>query len=221
MKSSQCLVVVLILGALAISPRWSIGSDPTAQAVSPDAARPLLNSERIKLKFGSYGIDVLQDDGKERVSSLYTIQGGQKITRTLAVVVYPELIPAQIQQEHQAITAGGSIGEVFTRNGWQVEKENLYFGEIRASPDFAEIYALMGESEEVDLAVHIYKLSVCKQGACFAYATLSEVHHPDYLGLSDLREIYGGFKDAAEPGGENNRDVQQALDLTAAALAAP
>ncbi|MSQ98590.1 MAG: hypothetical protein EXR85_04750 [Xanthomonadales bacterium] len=219
MKRLHGLVVAVVLGVLAVSPCWSNNHDPAAKAVSTENARPLLNSERIKQKYGSYGIDVLQDDGKVRISSLYTTRGSQKTTRTLAVVVYPELIPVQIQQEHQAITAGGSIGEVFARKGWCVVKENLYFGEIKASLDFEEIYSLMGGIEETNLAVHVYRLSVCRAGSCFAYATLSEVHHPDYLGLSDLREIYGGSKIALDPGAKNERDVQLALDLTITALA--
>ena len=221
MKNANCLLVILILAALAISPCWSNDNGQVARSASKETARPLLNSERIKQKFGSYGIDVLKDDGAVRISSLYSLQQGQKVTRTLAVVVYAPGIPAQIQQQHRDIVAGGSIGEVFASSGWLVEKENLYVGEISASADFDEIYALMGESGEVDLALHIYKLSVCSQGSCFAYATISEVHHPDYLGLSALREIYGGPKAAGEPGAKKEQEVQLALDLTLASLAAP
>jgi len=228
MKGAHCLLIVLILAALAIPPCWSNDNDRAAQSASAETARPLLNSERIKQKFGSYGIDVLEDDGKLRISSLYTLDNGRKITRTLAVVIYPEDIPQQIQAEHQAIKGGGSMGEVFTRNGWRVDKENLYLGEIQASRDFDEIYSLMGQIEPVNLAVHIYRLSVCRDGSCFAYATLSEVHHPDYLQVRDLREIYKGPGDALSQDtewnrawdGKNEQDVQEALDLTVAALAA-
>jgi len=225
MKKLHCCAVVFALGVLAISPCWSSGSDPAAQAASTETARPPLNSERIKQRFGSYGIDVLQDDGKVRISSLYTSQGGRKTTRTLAVVIYPGLIPVQIQREHQAIAAGGSMGAVFIQSGWSVAKENLYFGEIKASPDFDEIYSLMGGIGETNLAVHVYRLLVCRDGSCFAYATLSEVHHPDYLGLADLREIYVASNDAPAHYKEENkeedkeRDIRETLDLTRAALA--
>ena len=228
MKSSHCLLVVLILAALATSPCWSNDNGQAAQSASKGTARPLLNSERIKQKFGSYGVDVLEDDGKLRISSLYTLDDGRKTTRTLAVVIYAGKIPQQIQHEHQVILAGGSIGETFTRNGWRVEKENLYFGEIGASPDFEEIYSLMGGIDAVNLAVHVYRLFVCRDGSCFAYATLSEVHHPDYLKVRDLREIYEDSGDALAQDkewnragdGKNEQDVQEALDLTLAALAA-
>jgi hypothetical protein len=190
--------------------------------------RPLLNSERIKQQYGSYGVDVLEDDGAVRVSSLYSTQGSQKITRTLAVVIYPADVPQQIRAEDQAIRRGGSMGEVFTRSGWQVEKENLYLGEIQACGDFDEIYSLMGRIERVNLAVHVYRLSACRGSSCFAYATLSEVHHPDYLTLRELREIYGNSGDAQAQGKEWNRvgdgksdpDVREVLDVTIAALAA-
>ena len=227
MKNAHRLFI-LILAVLPISPCWSNDNGQAAQSAARETARPLLNSERIKQKFGSYGIDVLEDDGKLRISSLYTLEYGRKITRTLAVVIYPEDIAPQIQAEHQAIKGGGSMGEVFTRNGWQVEKENLYLGEIQASSDFDEIYSLMGQIEPVNLAVHVYRLSVCRDGSCFAYATLNEVHHPDYLKLRDLREIYEGSGDALAQDkewngagdGKNEQDVQEILDLAVAALAA-
>lgn len=221
MKGVRYCAVALALVVLAVSPRWSAGCDQVAQAAPTENTRPLLNSERIKQKYGSYGIDVLEDDGAVRVSSLYSTHSGQKIARTLAVVVYPEVIPAQLQREHQTIAGGGSMGEVFTRNGWQVEKENLYLGEIQASPDFDEIYSLMGQIEPVNLAVHVYRLSVCRDGSCFHYATLNEVHHPDYLVLADLRKIYGGSSAALEPGTKKEQGVQRALDLAVAALATP
>lgn len=200
-------------------------SDGLAQTINN---RPLLNSERIKQQFGSYGIDVLEDDGAVRISSLYSRQGSQKITRTLAVVMYPAEVPQQIKAEHQAIRDGGSMGEVFTRSGWHVEKENLHLGEIQACVDCDEIYSLMGRIEPVALAVHIYRLWVCRDDSCFAYATLSEVHHPDYLRLRDLMAIYGSSGDALAQGKEWNRvggkkieqEVREALDLTIAALAA-
>ena len=45
-----------------------------------------LNSERIRQNFGSYGVDVLSNENKRRISSLYSIDGDEKTTRTYAVV---------------------------------------------------------------------------------------------------------------------------------------
>jgi len=62
--------------------------------------RPLLNSERIAMEFGSYGIDVLENDARVRVSNLYSVHQGTKICRTFAVVQFPELIENAYSVEH-------------------------------------------------------------------------------------------------------------------------
>jgi hypothetical protein len=41
------------------------------------------------------------------------------------------------------------------------------------------------------LATHIYALDVAKDGQVVEYATLVEIHHPDYLKKDDLPAIYG------------------------------
>jgi hypothetical protein len=158
--------------------------------VAAPASPSILNSERIRGEFGNYGIDVLEQTGQVRVSNLYSLDGERKITRTLAVVIYPAEIPPAILAEHEVIVRGGSIGEVFKGNGWRVEKENLYLGEIPVSADYDEIYAMMGGIQPVNLAVHLYELLVCKLESCFSYATIAEVHHPGYLALDELEEIY-------------------------------
>jgi hypothetical protein len=135
------------------------------------ASSTMLNSERIRDEFGSYGIDVLDQNDQVRVSNLYSLDGGKKITRTLAVVMYPLEIPPVILAEHEVIEQGGSMGEVFKRNGWQVQKESIYLGEIPASADYDEIYALMGDIQPANLAVHLYELTVSSR-SCFSYATI-------------------------------------------------
>ncbi len=151
-------------------------------------SRPLLNSERIAEDFGSYGIDVLSADDGVRVSSLYSLQGEIRICRTFAVVRYPHEIDAELSLAHQAILAGQSIGAVFTQRGWAVEKLNRYFGVI---PSSERVAGLMGGLAPQPLAVHIYDLFVSQAGRALLYATIAEVHHPDYLTLDQLRGIYG------------------------------
>src|SRR5690606_27657086 len=105
------------------------------------------------------GIDVLQSDGRYRVSNLYSVHDGARVCRTFAVVLYPERVDAVLAAEHEEIVAGGSIGAVFTGNGWAVTKRHLHFGELRSTPKVA---SLMRASEEEPLAVHVYVLSVSK-----------------------------------------------------------
>ena len=151
------------------------------------APEPLLNSERIEQTFGSYGIEILESDGSVRVSNLYSLEGDQRICRTFAVVRYPTEIDPLFAAEHELILGGQSIGAVFVQNGWIVNKSHRYFGEVSTTRRAAE---LMGGVEVPRLAMHIYVLEVVKGGAAFEYATIAEIHHPDYLTLDDLQSIY-------------------------------
>jgi hypothetical protein len=162
---------------------------PFAQASpAPAVKRELLNSERIVERFGSYGIEVLQSDGRVRVSNLFSEREGARICRTFAVVQYPDRIDPAFAAEHDEIVRGGSIGAVFAAHGWRVGKTHLRFFEIDASPRVAR---LMHVSEGTRLAAHAYALDVSKGGRAIEYALLVEIHHPEYLALADLRAIYG------------------------------
>jgi len=154
------------------------------------AALPPGNSERIRAKFGSYGIEVLENSPALRVSSLYSTHEGININRTFAVVAYPVVIDAAFSKEHDAIINGESIGIVFKQNGWLIRKDHQYFGEI-ATP--ASHFALSdtGGRDMIRAAIHVYSLSVKKGDAEFCYASIAEIHHPGYLSSEDLAWIYG------------------------------
>ncbi len=157
--------------------------------------RELLNSERIEQVFGSYGLEVLSSAPTLRVSKLFSTEDGREICRTFAVVVYPHEIDGAIAAEHSAILDGGSIGATFAAAGWRVSKVHRYFGEL---PSTAKVETLMGGIEPSRLAVHVYALSVSRGGVDVDYASIVEVHHPDYLSLADLVEIYGPAHEPAD-----------------------
>jgi hypothetical protein len=48
--------------------------------------RELLNSERIAAAFGSYGVEVVEQDSQVRVSNLFSGAGAGRVCRTFAVV---------------------------------------------------------------------------------------------------------------------------------------
>ena len=154
---------------------------------SPGAAEPL-NSERIAQRFGSYEIAVLESDATIRVSNLYSTSADQKICRTFAVVRYPAHVDPRFAAEHRLILDGGSIGAVFAAHDWTVQKSHRYYGEVRATDKLAD---LMRTVSGAPLAVHVYTLDVVKSGSNLQYATIVEVHHPDYLTVQDLTAIYG------------------------------
>ena len=151
-----------------------------------------LNSERIAAAFGSYGVEVLEQD--EQVPRLEPLQGpGRTWTcRTFAIVRYPPHLEGAVSAEHAEIVAGGSIGAVFAAHGWQVRKTHLSYAERPASARLAE---LMRVAVGTTLAEHIYELDVVKDGRSIEYAALAEIHHPDYLSLADLARIYGPLDD--------------------------
>jgi hypothetical protein len=145
----------------------------------------LLNSERIASKFGGYGIDVLYSSARLRVSNLYD---GKHITRTLAIVDYPTVIDSAFSKEHQVILRGGSIGSTFKAQGWKIEKKNIFLGELSTDTDWSRLYTLMG-IPSCRLSIWIYVFYIRKDDKVFPYATISEVYHPDYLSLADLKCI--------------------------------
>lgn len=163
-------------------------------------SRPLLNSEHIAQEFGSYGIVVLESDAGVRVSNLYSLHDETKICRTFAVVRYPDDINAELVLEHRVILSGQSIGAVFAQRGWAIEKINLYVGVL---PVTDRVAGLMSGIPPQPLAVHIYDLVVSRKSTSVLYATIAEVHHPDYLSVTQLEELYGEVAATAAAGSES------------------
>ena len=156
-------------------------------AVSAARAQ-ILNSERIEQTFGSYGVEVIYSDERIRLSNLYSLHGGRPVTRTFALVRYPDEIDPALAPVHAAIVAGGSIGTTFEAAGWAVVKDYHQYFRIRLSPRLA---ATMGVAAEMPLAAHAYRLEVARDDRQLEYALIVEIHHPDYLGEEDLVAIYG------------------------------
>ena len=150
-----------------------------------------LNSDRIERRFGSYGVDVLKQDEGRRVASLYSGRGADKVTRTFAVTELTGRPRQAYAAEHAEIVAGSSIGATFRRRGWTVGKQHIFIGEIEASAEFQAIGTLMGIQLPAALATHHYLLTISRDGRTYNYATITEVHHPDYLDADQLESIYG------------------------------
>lgn len=156
--------------------------------VACEPAPPPLNSERIEQVFGSYGVEVLMSDFGRRMSSLYSTDDGVRTTRTLAVVAWEPLAPASLADAHAAILGGASIGATLEAAGWVVVKRNYYYSETPASE---EVSRLMRIPRGTMLATHGYGLAVVEDDQLFNYATIIEIHHPDYLDLETVESIYG------------------------------
>ena len=159
--------------------------------------RPLLNSERIEQKFGSYGVDIIASDRTRRLSSLYSLTDGERVCRTYATVRFMQPVDRLLAAEHARVVGGQSIGTVFKSAGWTITKPHSWFGETALTASDIDILRRMRIELPQKLATHRYVFRVEKSGRWFDYAVITEMHHPAYLTLRELRSIYGDESVAA------------------------
>lgn len=155
-------------------------------ALSACQAPAPLNSERIADRYGSYGVEILSASNLRRVTSLFSGAGVDKTMRTLAVVDFESAADPRIATEHAAIIAGGSIGAVFKEHGWQIHKDTVELCEQKFDSDSLPSLLHMQIQLPQLLAVHRYRFSVSRNRDSIDYALITEVYHPDYLGLEQL-----------------------------------
>lgn len=149
-----------------------------------------LNSERIRDRFGSFGIEIVAQDDRNRRSSLYSSDNGTRTARTEALVLFEIPVAAPVAEIHRRVAAGASIGETFRRAGWQVQKNTVHIGEIRIDDLQSSIAGRMGLVDAATVAMHVYQLHLEKAGERVFYATIIELHHPDFLSRGQLLDIY-------------------------------
>lgn len=142
--------------------------------------KDLLNSKRIHLLFGHYDVEVLLQDGCLRVTNL----NSHGVMRTCAMVHFTSSIPDWLQETHNKIYNGASIGQTIKDDGFSLTKKDSFLG-ITELPEFAK---LKMSTDESTAAVHIYQLMVShpETAEMVSYCTITEVHSPQYLTLGDL-----------------------------------
>ena len=168
-----------------------------------------LNSERISRKYGNYHLELIDNKDNIRVSNLYSMGPAGKVCRTFAVVGLSEDVDTSFTSEHAMILDGGSIGAVFRRHAWAIEKRHLYIGTMPIGGQAVRLTRLMRIEPPATAAVHIYVLVISKNGRSFDYAMIAEVHHPDYQTIGDLWSLYGSDYSADR----NRKDAGQILKL--------
>ena len=178
----------------------------TASCVSDSVE---LNSERIARIFGNYHVEVIENKDNIRVSNLFSVEPAGRVCRTFAVVGLTNDVNASFSTEHAEILEGGSIGAVFRRNGWSIEKRPVYIGVMSIGQRAIRLTRLMRIKPPATTAVHIYVLAISKNDRSFDYAMIAEVHHPDYLTIADLRSAYG----SEYSGDKSHKDARQILEL--------
>ncbi len=150
----------------------------------------VLNSERIEARFGSYGIDILIDSGDQRLASLFSGSGSNRVCRTFASVRRQATSGDSIDAEQADIARGRSIGARFRESGWTVAKRTLYAGALPLGRLIDEVGRRMHLAEDVSVAIHAYQLVLGRERQTIDYATIIEAHHPDYLTVDALPGLY-------------------------------
>jgi hypothetical protein len=69
-----------------------------------------------------------------------------------------------------------------------VERRHLWIGEVPATTGIA---AMMDIDSSSRLGVHVFDLEVSRRTERLRYATIAEVHHPDYLDQAGIEELFG------------------------------
>ena len=172
----------------------------------------LLNSERIEQTFGNYNIEVIHSDDQFRQSVLSSKQDDVVTARTFAVTRFSDAISSKFQNEHSAIIKGASIGSTLKSAGWTVLKASLHVGHVDIDDADHPVLEMMRLDAPSTLAIHIYKLSVRKNDESIEYATITELHHPDYLDVSKLRELFPVEPSIDSPQGQVDEIITIILD---------
>ena len=151
-----------------------------------------MNSDKIRERFGHYGVELLEQNTTTRLASLYSLSGDQRITRTLALTRFELPTHNAVAEQDAQIRSGDSIGATLRQAGWTVVKNNTIDCQVTAGRRFA----LLGGatlSPEDPVLLRVYTLSVVKQDLALDYAIIAEAHHPEHTAvhaaLSPLSEI--------------------------------
>lgn len=174
-----------------------------AAALSSCVVEPeLLNSERIQSEFGSYGIEIIAYVDGIRRANLYSVHNNVRTCRTYAVVRFDNVPEDIIGTEHAQIVAGDSIGATFKASGWRIYKETRHISELESLRDDYSIRPKMQVKRNQKLAMHVYRLLLRKQEQMIEYATIVEVHHPEYMTEQRLHELFAVDKIAESTASE-------------------
>lgn len=152
-------------------------------------SRGKLTSDRIKEKFGSFGVEVVLQDEQSgiRLSNLYSDDNNKKITRTLALVTFDLAMDPRLKKAHLAILKGGSIGSTLMQHGFKVQKDIIYKGEVDRLP--ARVRVMMKTDQEKAAALMYHLIAKIGNSAIF-YCTITEIYSPQFLTKSELEHLF-------------------------------
>ena len=141
---------------------------------------PTLNSDTIKATFGSYGVEVISQSESTRVANLYSLSGDAKVCRTLAVTEFVLPMDPALEEAHQLIRGGGSIGATLRSAGFTINKKLLIKTETAAGDEFVSL-ANGSVLAGAPLYTKVYALFAQQGNRQIPYAVIAEAYHPDHF----------------------------------------
>ncbi|MDG1065702.1 MAG: hypothetical protein P8O91_05755 [Luminiphilus sp.] len=142
-----------------------------------------MNSDKIRERFGHYGVELLKQDTRTRLASLYSLSGERRVTRTLALTRFELPTHPEVEAQDAQIRSGESIGATLRNAGWTILKNETVDCQVTAGQRFA----LLGGSTlspEDNVLLRIYTLNVSKQDLAIDYAIIAEAYHCDHIAPS-------------------------------------
>ncbi len=152
-----------------------------------------MNSEEIKARFGSYHVNVLEQDQTSRLANLYSTHDGVAVCRTLAITRFSQPISAALGEADKRIRAGQSIGNTLQQAGLLMSREVTVEATTPCGQQFSALCAhtvLVGSP----VYLRVYRLHAGTEPQCLTpYAIIAEAHHPEHTavhaGLRPLNDI--------------------------------
>ena len=142
-----------------------------------------LNSDQITARFGSYGVEVLQQSATTRLANLYSEHANGRVCRTLALTQFVSPTPEALTEPDQRIRRGASIGATLRQDGWSVTKRQSVSVTTEAGLRFAELAQKTVAPNDI-IEVRVYTLGVQRDTLAFDYAIIAEAYHPEHVAPS-------------------------------------
>ena len=142
-----------------------------------------MNSDKIRERFGHYGVELLEQDTRTRLASLYSLSGEQRITRTLALTRFELPTHPGVEAQDAQIRSGESIGATLRKAGWSIVKNETIDCQVTAGQRFA----LLGGatlSPEDNVLLRVYTLNITRQDLSIDYAIIAEAYHGEHIAPS-------------------------------------
>ena len=143
--------------------------------------RHLVNSDRIKARFGSYHVQVLHQDAATRLASLCSRHDAADVCRTLAVTRFANPTPAALAEADALIREGDSIGSTLEQAGQHLSREIIAEASVPCGDAFTALTAQTVKRDDL-LSLRLYRLDAGPDPAeLMPYATIAEAHHPEHI----------------------------------------